>query len=677
MTISTEVRTAGPYTGNGSTTEFAFAFKVFEASDVVVKTTTNGTTTTETLTTDYSVTLNADQDVSAGGTITMVTPLLASTTLTISSDVPTTQNVKLANLGGFYPTVFNDALDRATIQIQQVDQRVSDINSTLVTPQFDTTADYTLTGVWTHNANVGINTANGDQPLTVIGGTRIGTADDSAASQLSLGGASGSTGNHIITDASGNLSFNYGNAAVGSSSLALRIDTSGNLLVKASNIISGVSAPEGSVTAPIGSLFLRSDGGTATSLYVKESGTGNTGWIGVGAGASTTNLNSLSDVSAGSPSDGQVLSWSDSSSAWVAASLGSGGGGATSLNELSDVTITSAAANQVLNYDTGSSKFVNTATPTVQTLNVVKSGAGFTQGLLLTNYSGDGVSIDAERSIAFNADYNDNSGGSQSAIVFKTNNTEHVRITSGGFVGIKNNDPKQELEVRGQALITGTSSASTDIQTIINTGTPLLTAVHTVPSGITWTSSGDTELMVMRDSNCKAAIVTDSASDCELNFGDESDLDVGGLIYRHVNDSLIFKVNGAQPARLLANGNMGIGVSAPAEKLEVAGTIKATAIAAPAVTQASGAQTLAASDMNNSIVSTGNVTVNGSVGSAGDVVIVYNNTAGNISIIDGTITTMRLDGTTTTGTRTVAPRGMAFIFFISSSEVVVGGKSVT
>jgi hypothetical protein len=640
MTISTEVRTAGPYTGNGSTTEFAFAFKVFEASDVVVKTTTNGTTTTETLTTNYSVALNADQDVSAGGTITMVTPPLSSTTLTISSDVPTTQNVKLANLGGFYPTVFNDALDRATIQIQQVDQRVSDINSTLVTPQFDTTADYTLTGVWTHNANVGINTANGDQPLTVIGGTRIGTANDSAASQLSLGGASGSTGNHIITDASGNLSFNYGNAAVGSSNLALRIDTSGNLLVKASNIISGVSAPEGSVTAPIGSLFLRSDGGTATSLYVKESGTGNTGWIGVGAGASTTNLNSLSDVSAGSPSDGQVLSWSDSSSAWVAASLGSGGGGAANLN-------------------------------------VVKSGAGFTQGLLLTNYSGDGVSIDAERSLAFNADYNNNSGGSQSAIVFKTNNTEHVRITSGGFVGIKNNDPKQELEVRGQALITGTSSASTDIQTIINTGTPLLTAVHTVPSGITWTSSGDTELMVMRDSNCKAAIVTDSASDCELNFGDESDLDVGGLIYRHVDDSLIFKVNGAQPARFLANGNMGIGVSAPAEKLEVAGTVKATAIAAPAVTQASGAQTLAASDMNNSIVSTGDVTVNGSVGSAGDVVIVYNNTAGNISIIDGTITTMRLDGTTTTGTRTVAPRGMAFIFFISSSEVVVGGKSVT
>lgn len=36
--------------------------------------------------------------------------------------------------------------------------------------------------------------------------------------------------------------------------------------------------PEGSVTAPVGSMALRSDGGAGTTLYVKETGTGNTGW---------------------------------------------------------------------------------------------------------------------------------------------------------------------------------------------------------------------------------------------------------------------------------------------------------------------------------------------------------------------------------------------------------------
>lgn len=43
----------------------------------------------------------------------------------------------------------------------------------------------------------------------------------------------------------------------------------------------GSGSPEGVVTANIGSLYSRTDGGAGTSLYVKESGTGNTGWAGV------------------------------------------------------------------------------------------------------------------------------------------------------------------------------------------------------------------------------------------------------------------------------------------------------------------------------------------------------------------------------------------------------------
>lgn len=42
---------------------------------------------------------------------------------------------------------------------------------------------------------------------------------------------------------------------------------------------SGTGTPEGVVTANIGSIFSRTDGGAGTSFYVKESGTGNTGWV--------------------------------------------------------------------------------------------------------------------------------------------------------------------------------------------------------------------------------------------------------------------------------------------------------------------------------------------------------------------------------------------------------------
>lgn len=43
----------------------------------------------------------------------------------------------------------------------------------------------------------------------------------------------------------------------------------------------GTGSPEGVVTAPISSLYSRTDGGAGTSLYIKQSGTGNTGWAAV------------------------------------------------------------------------------------------------------------------------------------------------------------------------------------------------------------------------------------------------------------------------------------------------------------------------------------------------------------------------------------------------------------
>ena len=44
-------------------------------------------------------------------------------------------------------------------------------------------------------------------------------------------------------------------------------------------ITSGAGSPESVVTAPVGSLYTRTDGGAGTTLYVKESGTGSTGWV--------------------------------------------------------------------------------------------------------------------------------------------------------------------------------------------------------------------------------------------------------------------------------------------------------------------------------------------------------------------------------------------------------------
>lgn len=50
----------------------------------------------------------------------------------------------------------------------------------------------------------------------------------------------------------------------------------------------GSGTPESSTTANIGSLYLRTDGSSGSTLYVKESGTGNTGWVAQGGGGFTS-----------------------------------------------------------------------------------------------------------------------------------------------------------------------------------------------------------------------------------------------------------------------------------------------------------------------------------------------------------------------------------------------------
>lgn len=44
-------------------------------------------------------------------------------------------------------------------------------------------------------------------------------------------------------------------------------------------VLQGIGTPEGFVTSPVGYMYLDLDGGSGTTLYVKESGTGSTGWI--------------------------------------------------------------------------------------------------------------------------------------------------------------------------------------------------------------------------------------------------------------------------------------------------------------------------------------------------------------------------------------------------------------
>lgn len=131
MTISSTIRTAGPYAGTGSQQIFPFAFKVFVNTDLLVTLTIAGATTIQSLTSQYTVSLNPDQNANPGGSITMLTAPPVGATLLMTSQVPELQPTDLSNVGNFYPQAVTDALDRLTILIQQLDVEVQ---STLRVP---------------------------------------------------------------------------------------------------------------------------------------------------------------------------------------------------------------------------------------------------------------------------------------------------------------------------------------------------------------------------------------------------------------------------------------------------------------------------------------------------------------------------------------------------------------
>lgn len=124
MTVPSTARRAGPFLGNGVTTSFPFTFKTFAAADLrVIKTSTIGVESVLVLASDYTVSLNPDQDTSPGGTITYPvsgSPLATGEKLTMLSQLAYEQTTDLLGGGAFNARVIEDTFDRTVIQTQQL-----------------------------------------------------------------------------------------------------------------------------------------------------------------------------------------------------------------------------------------------------------------------------------------------------------------------------------------------------------------------------------------------------------------------------------------------------------------------------------------------------------------------------------------------------------------------------
>lgn len=125
MSVEYIKRLAGPYVGDGTGQKtFSFGFLIFEESDVYVAVATSSDSEPSDLQqgTDYTVSMNADQSATPGGTITLTseTGLAKDAVLVIGSAVDYTQTLDLTNYTRFPPERITTELDRIVVMIQQI-----------------------------------------------------------------------------------------------------------------------------------------------------------------------------------------------------------------------------------------------------------------------------------------------------------------------------------------------------------------------------------------------------------------------------------------------------------------------------------------------------------------------------------------------------------------------------
>ncbi len=125
-----------------------------------------------------------------------------------------------------------------------------------------------------------------------------------------------------------------------------------------------------------------------------------------------------------------------------------------------------------------------------------------------------------------------------SELIFDSGTSEKMRIDSSGNVGIGTTNPVYLLDVQA------TSDPSIRVRS----------------SGTEYSN----------DALVRIQIGGTTASSY-IFFGDSSDTDAGSIRYRHSEDSLQFRVNAAERMRISSTGNVGIGTTSPASKLQVDG----------------------------------------------------------------------------------------------------------
>lgn len=183
------------YSGSAGTGPYQFAFEILAQTDVAVYV----DETLQTLTTDYTVTINGD----GTGSITLVVAATGANTITIIGDRAIARSTDFVTGGDLLADSLNDELDSLTIYCQQLEEK---FDRCFAAPEYDTATSLSMPDVATRASKYlafdadGNPVATSGTTSTIVVSTFAETVldDANAAAARATLGAVGLTGNETV-----------------------------------------------------------------------------------------------------------------------------------------------------------------------------------------------------------------------------------------------------------------------------------------------------------------------------------------------------------------------------------------------------------------------------------------------------------------------------------------------
>ena len=327
--------------------------------------------------------------------------------------------------------------------------------------------------------------------------------------------------------------------------------------------------------------------------------------------------------------------------------------------------------------------------------------------------------------------------GSTSDIRFETRDTERVRISADGSVGIGTSSPSRNLEIKTGTGIAGfkqsSSSLATTLEflrngngTISNNALEVNTSEGTKASinygggayfennvgigndspanklsvrqsAVTNAPTRSSTLYLENNSNCEILMVGKSTNDCQIRFGTSGSSFKGAIEYQLDNNALLAYVDSSERMRIDASGNVGIGTSSPGGKLGVQVdtgkdvTVGLTA-GSPMITYRNGTNTwfhVGKHPTSDALIfsngattttsemarfdSSGNVFIGGTTAASADIALNANGSATFTNRVDTGSST--LDNAAIVASANHATKGVIQAYHYSNGNLFLGGGS--